>query len=442
MNLFGRNGTIVLVGHVSKNHARVFVFNGIDDSSPSLISPPCRYDVTFLRGGCYLVKLYELIPGTAYKIPITLTGKTRHVEFVTSAEESKDLTFMFGSCNLHSLSVITPQEDPCNTLNTLRVDHQVEMMLHLGDQIYADTPNPLFIPTFNHYQDKYLDSWLDCKGANRLLSKMAHYMIMDDHEIINNYANRIDKELYQEGMNAYLIFQHSHNPVCKMMGVTRPDLLHYTFIRNGHPFFVLDTRTTRNKAQGMMISATQEQHLYTWLSMHRDLPYQFVVTSTPILSKKRDAACDNWCSKEYRLQRNRIFIFLLENEISNAVFLSGDAHCSFTTRGVLRSKHGYKQVSVSEITSSPINQIEIESRAGFEERHMIDSGNLLGVFTSEGFIDDCSNIAVINIKASSPIKCENTELDNSLKEFSIAYRYFNTRTGKEILDGNIVYAKD
>ena len=188
--------------------------------------------------------------------------------------------------------------------------------------------------------------------------------------------------------------------------------MHYLFEYNRTPFFVLDTRTSRSRVENNMVSTKQEMALFEWLNKNKTKQtFKIIVTAIPFLVDMKNTEHDKWSSSRFRVQRNRIIDFIVQNRISNVVFLSGDVHCSLITESHFIPQGTKEVVTINEITSSPsINK--------FITTHLIETENVFGRVTTSSYYDECSNVALIDV-----------ELDELL------IRYFKTS------DGNLVDSK-
>lgn len=411
---------IVLVGEVGQTHAKIFVAHKgkLNDE----LKVHGKYDIHRKKlivddkaeYSAFCITIRKLEQDRKYTIPVQVNKSIVEVEFKTQSSTKKSITFLLGSCNLHTLKWINNPEKTFETLNKLRVSNNIDFMLHVGDQIYADIPSPFFEPTLNYYCKKYFSAWSSCKSANYFLSKLSNYMTLDDHEIINNYRNRSDREKYKSGLDAYNIFQLSHSPKLN-------NQLHYQFDYNGFPFFVLDVRTSRNEGDNNMICSSQEKALYEWLLNNKDhKTFKFIVTAIPFLVDMKNTEHDKWVSGRFRSQRNRILEFIVKNNITNIVFLSGDIHCSLVTEANITTKGYDNPVTIHEITSSPLNQLQIESINNFIRNHSIENDDIIGRVSTYKYYDQSSNVALVSVEPDK-----------------IAFQYFKTATGERVESGTI-----
>jgi phosphodiesterase/alkaline phosphatase D-like protein len=313
----------------------------------------------------------------------------------------RDFTFLLGSCNLHSLGWVNKPDKAWVRISNVASQVDAKFMLHCGDQIYADVP---FRPSqsVDHYRDKYLDAWEDCRPAQRVLTELPHYMILDDHEIKNNYSrDSKDAEggLARVALKAYYEFQHKHNPD------TSGDRWRYdyTFNYGACQFFVLDTRTKRTPDGNEMVDSQQLTSLLRWMTRH-STKIKFIVTTVPFVGQVRRPKKDKWCDPAYAGQKERILRHIVRNGIGKVVFLTGDMHNSYHAEMTITE--GDQQAKIHEIMSSPINQITPNSDVGDEyvpnHRETTAGGLVLESEIHErSFYANHSNVVAIDVEGDS-----------------------------------------
>lgn len=227
-------------------------------------------------------------------------------------------------------------------------------MIHCGDQIYADIPfRPTADPT--HYRDKYLDAWSDCRSMQKFLTESPHYMILDDHEITNNFHRGLDKSdedyesLMRVAMKVYYEFQHKHNPDT----VVSPRQYNYNFNYGANQFYAMDTRFWRDQQSEQMINKEQMEDFKEWLLKNRE-KNKFVISSVPFIGQVKSPKKDKWCDPIYKRQRDEIIDYIATQEIGKIVFLTGDMHNSYHAN--MSIVKGTKKMVIHELMSSPLNQ--------------------------------------------------------------------------------------
>ncbi|CAE6739346.1 alkaline phosphatase D family protein [Candidatus Nitrotoga fabula] len=247
----------------------------------------------------------------------------------------------------------------------------VNFTLMVGDQIYADMFNRLvpigLADTYEEFQERYHTAF-GSRNMRAFLSRVPTYMILDDHEIEDNWTqdrlhqSRKNRSLFNVAIGAYMSYQWSHGPRFKDSYVhslpagegeflKRMQTLNlfYDFSCSGYPFFVLDTRTQRYKQEDGLddnhllgkpalheAEPSQLNRLCAWLrhmgQMRNNAP-KFIVTSSVFLPNgvderegKNPGDSDSWAA--FPKTRDAVLKTIVENRIENVVFLSGDIHCS------------------------------------------------------------------------------------------------------------------
>lgn len=308
--------------------------------------------------------------------------------FRTAAVAPTAVHFCFGSC-------LRQDDDDdrvgkvLHHVSALHATRPLDFMLWMGDQIYND--KMLFLTANNSSRDDFFEVYkhfLNNAYVKPVLANIPNYMVMDDHEIENSFADgaadyansglfssKTKKERLINGILAMYCYQLSHGPIYSSVadpeqpGVAfikgqednQVPVRHYAAVTMGDVgLFLMDCRKERNKDKDLLISEHQEADLLTFLS---DPKYRvrFVVSSVTFLadddsSKKR---ADNW--KRAAAQRNRIISHLIKHSIPNVFFLSGDVHSHFAARLEINKKPSsiYQLVSGSLFwpTSFIIDQI-------------------------------------------------------------------------------------
>lgn len=292
------------------------------------------------------------------------TALARFRTFPASDTIAPSLAFVVGSCRYPGLlwkikladRIFGPLADQASDP---QFGPAAKFVLMVGDQIYADRFNR-FVPigradTYGEFQERYLTAF-GSMNMRRLLRTVPTYMILDDHEISDDWTQDRLKEdanhfLFTFAIGAYMSYQWSHGPR------TYGRRLHYNFECGGYPFFVLDTRTQRYKDD--VTGELDDNHmlgrpsldpaepnqldcLLDWLKAQqktRENVPKFIVSSSVFVPNdmkerqgqgaktvKRLEASDSWPA--YPETRKAILRCITDHEIQNVVFLSGDVHCS------------------------------------------------------------------------------------------------------------------
>jgi len=250
--------------------------------------------------------------------------------------------------------------------------------LMMGDQIYADVLNRLLpvgrADTFEEFQERYHTAW-GSAAMRRLLRHLPSYMMLDDHEIEDNWTqDRVRHEpgrgLYLHAIRAYLSYQWSHGPR------TWEGPIYYKFECNGYPFFVLDTRSQRytddddkslndNHLLGRPALDPREPNqlnrLLAWLTeqkQQRGAAPKFIITASVFVpndvgTTKSDAKKlkdDSWPA--FPETRRALLQHIVAGDIQNVVFLSGDIHCTNVASMAFSGSPAAQALRAVSITSS------------------------------------------------------------------------------------------
>ena len=342
------------------------------------LSPEDGYTGTVELRGLAADKNYSVTvsygPTTDTRIEDRVQQRQGKFETPPPPDQSEPFSLLLNSCNFHGWGPIR-NNDKANKRRG-QVAEGVDMVLHTGDQVYADKAPISF--TTQEFRGVYEKQWAD-EGVPELLSSQANYMIADDHEVVNGFAEggqltRLQRlilwlrghgmqkekqyrEMAENGVKVFSEFQRSHAPT-----TFGEDVNYYTFEHGKHKFFALDTGLNRDHENGKMISSEQQKALFSWLTDNRDNP-KFILTSTPFVMeyKKPD---DKWTSPEWNAQRDEIIDFLATEKLDNVVFLAGDVHASGHARLTIEAGDGESFV-IDELTSSAVNASVMRGREKF-----------------------------------------------------------------------------
>ena len=416
----------LIIGHTTDESVRIWVRGDkrnpvafLNVSGPQGMSRNIKQSLEERFGYTGIFDVGTLLPSTNYQCSVTYGesidepasrriefGETRG-QFKTFPEDSDNqLKFLLGSCNLHSLGIWQNPDPSFRTLLQIAESESVDLMVHCGDQIYYDIPNFKKWPHFEEYRLKYLDAWGDSRPTRKFLTRLPHYMMLDDHELANNFANDMTTrsgapagDVKKHGIRVYREFQHIHNPDCY-----DNQALYFYFQHGGIEFFCLDTRSeriedTETADHTQMIDHVQMGRFKSWLTRNKN-SVKFVISSVPFVGHVINNK-DKWCSPAFRAQREEIITHILDKEITGVIFLTGDMHNSYHATMDVVSEN--KQAIIHELMSSPINQTskssfgkyltpKVRSAAKFTYTSKINKGE---------FFNDHSNAMLLKVKGRS-----------------------------------------
>ena len=246
--------------------------------------------------------------------------------------------------------------------------HRPSLLVLTGDQIYADATAGLFDPRAGRVPaprssirdaEDWLrvpyQNWYGSVGAQAVLGRVLSLMMLDDHEIDNNWepvaaparpgtAERLDR-LLAAGSLAYQRYQRDLRKSQLL-----PHLWH-TRLHRGIAFFMADTRTEREARHAAakpcrpcIMSAHQTTELLAWIEadVNKALARPaFIVSPAMLLPRRRSSLrslraalhSDAWDGYPGSLHHLLVQLWLIGR--SNLVFLSGDEHLSCVVKATV-----------------------------------------------------------------------------------------------------------
>lgn len=211
----------------------------------------------------------------------------------------------------------------------------VDALMMMGDQVYADDLRGFGPDTrLDQFMERYRTAFSQ-EHIRKLMSRVPTYMILDDHEIEDNWPSRATASdrltLYPNAIHAYQIYQCSHGPLFETTDEGRLSgvLSHFWYIFGDAvcDWFVMDTRTERVPEAGQMIGPVQMTALVRWLKDGSGR-IKFIVSSVPMFPDVSSDSADKWGA--FPGQRKEILDVVFGQRIPNVVLLSGDVHTSFS----------------------------------------------------------------------------------------------------------------
>ena len=339
------------LGHVTEASAKVWFRSGRERNETFLLrlisnDEEVDFQEVPLNANCDYIgttTFKNLTASTSYEVKIYFVEElVGTVFFETNSLVAGDLHFVFGSCRYNHWDNKfkddgTEGDDTYKEILNIHQKSPLDFLLCLGDQIYADPTYSVGIcQEFEEFSSRYKESFQH-KNFHELLSLIPSYMILDDHEIRDNWSrDMLDsfsffenrEEIYKNGIKNYELWQHSRNPD------TPKGQYWYHFNQSGIPFFVLDTRTQRRVTplkhrRKTMLGDQQLGELLEWLKSTKDDSIRFIGTGVPFCPDQLKKI-DKWC--DFEEERNLILEFIRVEKIGKTVFLSGDVHLGVNSK--------------------------------------------------------------------------------------------------------------
>lgn len=386
-----------IIGHTTTHQARIFVRGDLKNSAA--VFAGIRYRITdskqWLKGlfvkldasrdQSGVLVLDNLNPDTDYEyqtgwfspmspahttesvaeLPLQWPRETYRLR-TRSSQPLQPRAYILGSCRYLRLTAGIPVLPQLGDRIFASISQLIEgaqppvsAIMMSGDQIYADDLN-LIAPDreYDEIIAKYRAAFSQ-PNIQRLMSGTSTYMILDDHEIEDNWplnAETSDQTLFRNAMAAYEIYQTSHSPTCSLTTngqVDNSSMKHYwyQFSDGDIEWFVTDSRTRRNLSSEnrRILDEEQEQALCKWL-IGSPARIKFVVTSVMFYPDRKMNGEDAWMG--FPEQRLRLLEIIRLHRIRNVVFISGDVHGSLTSRLTHSEDLDFE---VHTVVSSPFN---------------------------------------------------------------------------------------
>jgi len=382
-----------IVGHTTTDHARIFLRG---DHGNSQVFAGIRHrskgDTAWSKGHFVQLKAYRdmsdvivlkgLQPDTTYEyqagwfsplspthtvetiqeLPLQWPRNTYCLRTPTDRTDAPR-AYIVGSCRYLRIAASTPLlpglgDRTFAGINRLveQADPPISAVLMTGDQVYLDDLNVIGPDrTYKHILFRYRTVFSQ-PHIRKLLSGTPTYMILDDHEIEDNWPARRtgqDDVLYANAMSAFGLYQASHGPAHELSsdGTLNKTLTRYwyTFAHGDIHWFVTDSRTQRNLSADdrRILDEKQEQALLEWL-VNSPARIKLIVTSVMFFPDRKRNDGDAW--QAFPEQRLRLLDSIRHHRIKNVVFISGDVHGSMTSR--LRHSED-PDFEVNTVVSSP-----------------------------------------------------------------------------------------
>jgi hypothetical protein len=263
--------------------------------------------------------------------------------------------------------------DPFDIFNPLHA-HDPDVMLYLGDQIYADEPVAI-APDVAAYSRKYREVWGE-RFLAPFLSGVPALMMWDDHEIFDNWDSGT-ADPYTAARAAFDIYQGSHNPPPRLAGG-----ISFEARAGDAAFYFLDTRTFRSPEDApddtskTMIGSSQRADLEQWL-LASTARFKFIASSI-MWNDHGTTGNDSWAG--YRTERQEIFQFIRSHHLCGVLLLSGDQHWTGVFRLADVAPHYLYELSPTPLGNSRRNKT---TDTGADILFTYDANKVFGLVTAD-----------------------------------------------------------
>jgi len=303
--------------------------------------------VTALKSHDYteVITISGLEPATEYFYRLTTDGipdrylkmlKPFRFETAPPPGSDADLRIVFGSCPKW-------QDDRIQPIWPWVEHYEPDIMFWIGDNVYSDALDPDII------REEYRRQ-RDVPALQPILHNTSHLAVWDDHDYgLNNHdrTNPIKEEAYD------VFREYWANPSYGL-----PDVkgIFYTYTWGKVEFFFLDGRWYRDPDEDpdtpdkTMLGAAQFEWLKSELAASTAV-FKVLVSGSGFSVEKGEGG-DSWAAFLY--ERDRLFNFIRDRDISGVVMLSGDTHIG-ELNVIPWSEHG--GYDFYDMVSSPLAQV-------------------------------------------------------------------------------------
>ena len=298
----------------------------------------------------YVLKwtLKGLQPDTRYYYRFKVEGKVPryqrdlppfHTKTAPAEGENGRFSVAFGSCPRYQLD---RKQEIWSTI----LQSQPDLFFWLGDNIYGDTLDPEILA----------EEWRrqrDVASLQPVLHSIPQLAVWDDHDFgLNDYDRRHPRKA-----EALAVFRrYSANPA---YGLPETPGVFFQYRYGGVDFFFIDCRYHRdpNKEPDHPEKTLLGKGQRAWLEQSlkdSDAPFKVIISGSG-WSKGKGPGADSWAS--YLQERDSLFDFIRDNNVSGVILLSGDTHKGELNAIPWSQKGGY---DFYDLVSSPLGQTPLE----------------------------------------------------------------------------------
>jgi len=312
-------------------------FTNFRETEPVIVRKADDYTLVITVGG--------LEAATEYFYRLTVDGipdrylkmlKPLRFETAPQAGTDADLRIVFGSCPKY-------QDDRIQPIWPWVGHYQPDIMFWIGDNVYSDALDPDIIREEMRRQR-------DIPALQPILHNVSHLAIWDDHDFGLNNHNRTNP-IKHEALEVFR--EYWANPSYGL-----PDVkgIFFKYTWGKVDFFFLDGRWYRDPdadpdtPDKTMLGAEQFEWLKAELEAS-DAVFKVLVSGSGWSTSKGEGG-DSWAA--FLHERNRLFDFIRDSEITGIVMLSGDTHIGELNVIPWSEKGGY---DLYDMVSSPLAQV-------------------------------------------------------------------------------------
>jgi alkaline phosphatase D len=291
-----------------------------------------------------VVTIEGLEPATGYFYRVLVNGKDdRYLKeyppfrFMTAPTDGEPVSFRvaFGSCPKF-------QDDRIQPIWTHVAHYQPDLFFWIGDNIYGDTLDPDIL------REEYRRQ-RDVPGVLPVMRNISNLAVWDDHDFALNNHDRTNP-IKEQALEVFK--QYWANPSYGL-----PDVpgVFFAYSFGAVDFFFIDDRSYRDPnaepdtPDKTMLGPAQFEWLQNEL-LGSTAVFKVIVSGSGFSVAKGEGG-DSWAA--FLHERNRLFDFIRDREISGVLLLSGDSHVGELNVIPWSEGGGY---DLYDLVSSPLAQ--------------------------------------------------------------------------------------
>ncbi|PBI96057.1 Cholesterol oxidase [Variovorax boronicumulans] len=255
-------------------------------------------------------------------------------------------------------------------LEVLAPPHKPQLLVLAGDQVYVDQTAGLFVPAGGDDVGQAYALTFRLEALRQVMASLPTCPLLDDHEVMDDWEPGPDPygtPAVRAALDGYVAQQHK---LVRGIGPQRdPRPFDYCMAPAGFPFYMLDTRSTRQRRalrtdaqaapldQAAIRAEAGMGDLKKWIeAAPADLP-KFIVSPVALFPMPRAAVfgdpaqrlgMDDWSG--YPASQRALLELLRDTTARHVVVLSGDRHMSSVSSLWLQAAGG--PVEVISVVSS------------------------------------------------------------------------------------------
>ncbi|MGC6456264.1 MAG: alkaline phosphatase D family protein [Coraliomargaritaceae bacterium] len=261
------------------------------------------------------IEITKLRPNTEYTYTVHIDEERTDLQHAFStlplAGLSTQFKIAFGGC-----AGFTPQHE---RIWTTIQKQNAEALFLLGDNVYIDDPAHTLTQQYCYYRRHSQPEW------KQLIAQTSIYTIYDDHDFgWNDCIPGPDIEAPAWKRRVWEVFTENWNNPSYGGGPEQPGCWYDFYIADVH-FIFLDCRYYRDLEGASMLGAVQKAWFLEQLASSKGT-FKIIASSVPWSPGVKPGSTDTWDG--YADEREEIFSFIEENNISGVVLMAADRHRS------------------------------------------------------------------------------------------------------------------